>query len=135
MNKIDRYKRPLSGLLPLIAAVAISVTTLPATEAEGREVRPAKLLYGFYCAQCHGVNGDGKGVNATEEMPATPRDHTSAKGMSELTDADILYAIRGGGVSMGKSEMMPPFASTLSNDEILGLRDYLRELCKCEGPK
>lgn len=90
-------------------------------------------LYKFHCAQCHGVKGMGDGPNATKEMPVTPRDHTSALEMGKLTDADIINAITGGGTATSKSSLMPPFGKTLSKQEIVSLKDYLRKLCNCKG--
>lgn len=90
-------------------------------------------LYRFHCAQCHGLKGMGDGVNATREMPVSPRDHTSAVEMNKLTDADIINAITEGGPATSKSSLMPPYGKTLTKAEIASLKDYLRKLCNCKG--
>lgn len=87
--------------------------------------------YRFYCAQCHGLEGLGDGPNATRNQPVEPRDHTSAYEMGKLTDEDIGYVIRDGGVATSKSTLMPPFGATLSEEEIAELVVHIRKLCNC----
>lgn len=91
-------------------------------------------VYDFYCTQCHGADGAGKGINVTDAFPVTPRAFTNAAEMSKLTDADILGVIREGGPISGKSPMMPPWGKTISDEEMKALLGKLRELCKCQGP-
>ncbi len=91
--------------------------------------------YKLFCVQCHGTQGTGKGINAPF-LSVQPRNHTSAKDMSELRDVeDVFKAIKAGGVSVGKSTQMPSWGSILSNDEINDLVKHLRMMCKCEGKK
>jgi len=101
----------------------------------------AEENYKFYCAQCHGMDGKGEGANAKPkvagidlpEMSVTPRNHTSPEDMNKLTDTDIESAISGGGASVSKSTIMPPFGKTLTEAEIKDLIAHLRKLCKCKG--
>ena len=88
------------------------------------------MLYKTYCTQCHGINGNGKGINV-RDMSVQPRDHTDAKEMSARSDEDLIKAIKGGGQSISKSVLMPPWSPTLTDDEIHALVAYLRVLCKC----
>ncbi|MBI3752693.1 MAG: hypothetical protein HY266_01445, partial [Deltaproteobacteria bacterium] len=46
---------------------------------------------------------------------------------------DIENAISGGGASVSKSTIMPPWGKTLTDAEIKDLTAYLRKLCKCKG--
>ena len=87
-------------------------------------------LYKTYCAQCHGVHGNGKGINV-RDMSVQPRDHTDAKEMSARSDADLFKAIKEGGQSISKSVLMPPWGPVLADEEIHALVGYLRDLCKC----
>ena len=64
--------------------------------------------------------------------PVSPKDHTDAKEMSELTKDDVIKVIRGGGAATGKSTMMPPFGKTITDAEIQDLVNYLRKLCNCK---
>ena len=116
----------------IIALLAFSVTLLVGYAPA--EAAKAKDNYKFYCAQCHGLDGGGKGPNSNDTQPVSPRDHTDTAGMAKLPDADIINVIKGGGKATGKSTMMPPFGKTLTVKEIGDLKDYLRVLCKCKGP-
>jgi mono/diheme cytochrome c family protein len=87
-------------------------------------------LYKTYCSQCHGMQGNGKGVNV-RDMSVQPRDHTDPKEMGTRSDADLFKAIKEGGQAISKSVLMPPWGAVLSDDEIHALVTYLRQLCQC----
>jgi cytochrome c oxidase cbb3-type subunit III len=86
--------------------------------------------YKNFCWQCHGMTGDGMGMNV-QDMSVQPRDHTSAKAMGGRTDADLFKVIKEGGLAIDKSVLMPPWGNSLSDEEINDLVKYLRKLCKC----
>ncbi len=86
--------------------------------------------YRTYCTQCHGKDGNGKGINI-RDMSVQPRDHTDAKAMSGRSDDAIFKVIKEGGPSIDKSVLMPPWGDTFGDDEIRDLVAYLRQLCKC----
>jgi len=90
----------------------------------------AKDNYRTYCIQCHGLEGNGKGINVAD-MSTQPRDHTDAKEMSARTDQELFKVIRDGGQSINKSVLMPPWSSILSDEEVNDLVKYMHELCKC----
>lgn len=90
--------------------------------------------YRTYCVQCHGVNGDGKGINI-RDMSVQPRDHTDAKEMSTRSDEDLFKVIKEGGVAVNKSVLMPPWGGVLSDEEIQELVQHLRTLCNCRFGK
>ena len=87
-------------------------------------------LYKTYCWQCHGMQGNGMGVNV-RDMSVQPRDHSDAKEMSTRDDAELFKAIKEGGQAITKSVLMPPWDGVLSDDEIHRLVHYLRKLCRC----
>lgn len=118
--RIDR------ALLIGVAVVSGAAASLPASAGEA-----AADNYKTYCAQCHGTRGDGKGVNA-RDMSVQPRDHTDAKAMSARSDEQLFKVIKEGGLAIEKSLLMPPWAGTLSDQEIHDLVKYLRELCQCK---
>ena len=102
----------------------------------GGRAESAQEIYRLYCAQCHGTQGNGQGVNQTTDgLGVSPRDHTNAKEMSKLSDADLRLAIAEGGDAVQKSELMPTWGKTLSAEEIDDLVVFLRKLCKCAGRK
>jgi cytochrome c oxidase cbb3-type subunit 3 len=90
----------------------------------------AEKNYDTYCAQCHGSQRNGKGVNAAT-MSVQPRDHTDAKAMGDLPDDQIFKAIKEGGTAVNKSVLMPVWGKVLNDDEIHEMVLYLREVCKC----
>lgn len=86
--------------------------------------------YKQFCWQCHGMTGDGMGLNV-QDMSVQPRDHTSAEAMGGRTDADLFKVIKEGGLAIDKSVLMPQWGNSLSDEEIHDLVKYLRKLCKC----
>ena len=113
--------------LLLAAAVLICAETAVGDEA----ARRGQALYQVFCTQCHGISGDGRGVN-TLDMSVLPRNHTDRGEMSARTDADLFKAIQGGGKAVNKSVLMPAWEGNLSEEDIHALVAYLRELC-CNG--
>ena len=91
----------------------------------------AETNYKVYCVQCHGISGNGKGVN-TWDMSVQPRDHSDAKGMKSISDKDMFKAIKEGGLAVSKSVHMPPWGDILSDEDIHDIVKYLRELCNCK---
>ena len=87
----------------------------------------------FYCAQCHGLTGQGDGPNVTASFATDPRNFTDAAEMEKLSDADIKNVILDGGPSASKSELMPPWSKTLTEEQVDALVAYLRQLCKCQA--
>ncbi|OGS94254.1 MAG: hypothetical protein A3G79_00995 [Gallionellales bacterium RIFCSPLOWO2_12_FULL_57_18] len=89
-----------------------------------------KQVFDFYCAQCHGVNGDGKGINVTKDFATDPRNFTIAADMSKRSDDDIRTVIKDGGPAISKSPLMPPWGATLTAAEVDGLLAYIRKMAK-----
>jgi mono/diheme cytochrome c family protein len=88
--------------------------------------------YQFYCAQCHGTDGHGKGINAPH-LTVPPRDHTKADYLETRTDQHLFTAIQQGGLSVGRAPCMPSWGHTLNDNTIHSLVSYIRELCHCES--
>ncbi len=91
----------------------------------------ARDNYHTYCIQCHGMQGNGMGVNI-RDMSVQPRDHTDTKTMSGRSDDELFKVIKEGGLSISKSVLMPPWGGTFTDNEIHDLVKYLRTLCKCK---
>ena len=109
--------------------VALTVLLVLSLQSQAKE--SAADNYKTYCVQCHGMDGNGKGVNI-RDMSVQPRDHTDAKEMSGRTDDQLFKVIKEGGPSIDKSVLMPSWGSTLSDDEIKDMVQHLRKLCKCK---
>jgi len=110
----------------LLFAILLAVASV---QVQAKET--AADNYRAYCVQCHGMHGDGKGVNI-RDMSVSPRDHTDAKAMSGRSDETLFKVIKEGGSSISKSILMPPWAGTFSDEEIRDLVQHLRTLCKCK---
>lgn len=115
------YRRSLWALALLaLPAVAVDLGSEAQREA-GRQ------LYDKYCSQCHGEQGDGKGVAAPRLKPS-PRDFTSGKYKIRTTpsgalptDDDMKKAIRDG---LPYTSM--PAWPNFTDDETQSLVDYLK---------
>jgi len=115
MNKIQV---PMMLLMLLMPAMAMGQET-------------AHDNYNTYCIQCHGMQGNGMGVNI-RDMSVQPRDHTDHKAMSGRSDDELFKVIKEGGLSISKSVLMPPWGGTFTDNEVHDLVKYLRKLCKCK---
>lgn len=116
--------------IPLLAAI-FGLAWL--VNSETVKAASAQENFNFYCAQCHGLEGKGKGPNVTKDFPVTPRDFTNSAEMSKLTDNYIRGIVMDGGPSQSKSPLMPPWGKTISDADVNGLIKHLRGLCKCKG--
>lgn len=114
----------LSGLLFI---------TLVTSNVQAADVEHGKTLYRAYCVQCHGINGDGKGVNAPH-LSVQPRNHTDRAEMSARTDEELFKAIKQGGQAVNKSILMPNWDGNLNDSQIHDIVAYLRQIC-CQPDK
>jgi mono/diheme cytochrome c family protein len=108
----------ISALLPQEPAPA-PTPTQPAIPAEAvhlvNPVKPtadsqaqAKKMYGYDCAVCHGVNGNGKGDLAADMKPAL-KDYTDPAALKDLSDGEIFYIIKNGkGQMTGEGDRLNP---------------------------
>lgn len=113
--------------------IAAAVFGLALSAAGSAQAEDAKQVFDFYCAQCHGPNGDGKGVNVGKDFATDPRNFTVTADMEKRSDDDIRGVIKDGGPSISKSPLMPPWGATLSAAQVDGLLAHIRQLCKCKG--
>jgi cytochrome c oxidase cbb3-type subunit 3 len=97
---------------------------------EAADAEQGRLLYRDNCAQCHGLEGSGKGINAPH-LEVAPRNHTDYEEMNARTNEELFKAISEGGQAVNKSVLMPNWGHTLSEEDINNLIAFLRKLC-CE---
>lgn len=114
-------------LTRIILITLVSAPALADSEPTGKQ------LYDTYCTQCHGIYGDGWGVNS-RDIEVLPRDHTDSGEMSARSDQELFKAIKHGGQAVDKSILMPNWDANMSDAEIDRVVRYLRELCDCEAP-
>ncbi len=118
--------------LTIVAGLLLSVSLLGSGAAQATDV-DVEQVFKFYCVQCHGLEGKGKGPNVTKDFATNPRNFTDAKEMNKLSDADLKNVIMDGGASVSKSNLMPPWGKTLIEEEVDALIGHLRKLCRCKG--
>lgn len=118
----------LKFVLATAAALGLSLGVAGLAQAAD-----SKQVYDFYCAQCHGMDGKGRGINVTKDFATDPRDLTNSTEMAKRSDDDLRGVIRDGGPSISKSALMPHWSSTLTDAEINGLVAHIRKLCGCKG--
>jgi len=114
-----------SSPAPAPSALAPAPRAHPVTQA-------TRDTYQFYCAQCHGTDGHGGGINAPY-LTVPPRDHTKADYLETRTDEHLFTAIQQGGLAVGRAPCMPSWGHTLDENTIHSLVSYIRELCQCES--
>ena len=85
---------------PVAAAMVNPVKPTPASQAF------AKKMYGYDCAMCHGVNGDGKG-DLTADFKTPLKDFTDPASLKDRTDGELFYIIQNGrGQMSGEGERL-----------------------------
>ena len=119
-------RRPIASALYFIL-----MTSVHGAQAENGATPTGKQLYQAYCSQCHGLEGDGFGVNSYD-LDVAPRDHTDTEEMSARTDQELFKAIQLGGKSVNKSVLMPAWGGNLDDDEIHSIVSHLRDICCTE---
>lgn len=93
------------------------------------EEREGAILFGKYCAVCHGAEGKGDGFNSFNLDPR-PRDLSDSTYMRALGDDQILQTVIGGGRSVNKSPLMPAYGWTLNRQQLRSIGMYVRSLSK-----
>lgn len=86
-----------------------------------------------YCAPCHGKSGKGDGFNAAF-LAVKPTVHDSSSYMSLRPDDTLYDGIFAGGYILNRSNAMPAFGASMSDQQITALVKHMRSLCNCSGP-
>ena len=97
------------------------------------DTTPGAATYQARCAPCHGVQGAGDGFNAPF-LPVAPTAHADSAAMSLRPDDTLYDGIHAGGWILGKSHLMPAFGASLTDRAKRELVQYMRTLCRCQGP-
>ena len=109
-----------------ITVAAISALLSPLSH--GADDASGERLYTMYCTQCHGMHGNGLGVNSSR-MSVQPRSYIEREEMMARSDEELFKVIQQGGKSIDKSNLMPAWGDNLSEEEISALVAHLRQLC------
>lgn len=97
-----------------------------AAAAQG-DAKAGRALYNKWCTSCHGVRGKGDGPVAAN-LPVKPGNHTDGARMNTLPDTYLFTIIKQGGQAVQKSQMMPPWGTQLTDQQIRDLIAYVRSL-------
>ena len=87
-------------------------------------------LYAAQCVQCHGANGKGQGVLASQQ-PVWPPNFASPL-LWRRADGELLWAVRHGMQDRAGRQTMPALGQTLNVQETWELLQYLRALAAGE---
>ncbi len=81
--------------------------------------------YKIFCITCHGEKGDGNGPAGANLTPK-PGNFTDPARYAELTDQYIYEMIQEGGLAKGRSALMVPWKTSLTEEEIRNVTAYVR---------
>ena len=128
----------VTGVVCLIFMIGIVLTAangseekepfITLIEKEKVYLTTSKKTFQYYCGPCHGENANGKGIFFTIDLEPKPRDLTDVEYMAELTDDYLQNFITKGSAVMGKSDLCPPWGTTLEENQIKGIIAFLRSL-------
>jgi mono/diheme cytochrome c family protein len=120
-------RRPFVALAVAIAAVGLFTGglawLLDTPKAPPGADRAERVYYGF-CASCHGVEGRGSWQAAL--FLVRPGDLTDSNRITARSDEYLFDIIKHGGSPIGRPGM-PAFGSTLSDEDITLLVQYVRK--------
>ncbi len=116
----DRTRHYVICTTTTLTALVIGLTLFPVSIARakgGQDSAASSATFRTKCAMCHGQDGAGSDVGKTMNVP-----DLRSQAVQKLPDAELAQVI-----SNGKAGM-PPFKSSLSEDQIHGLVIYIRSL-------
>ena len=84
--------------------------------------------FNHFCGPCHGLNGNGEGQFAAAGVTPAPTNLSNSGYMVTLSDTDISNVITGGSISVGKSNLCPPWGNTFDKEWVSQMTQYVRTL-------
>ena len=134
-ERLERIGRRLGAMNESLAN-APTGAKLTVVEDDGSEVAedPIDLasgesIYTDNCASCHGARGQGDGPLSAGLQPQ-PAKHADGGYMNALSNDHIFKVISQGGASVGKSAMMAPWGTSLSDNQITSVVGFIRTLAE-----
>ena len=135
-ERLERIGRRLGGLHDSLAAAPTAAKLAPAPEVDADatadvpiDLATGESVYTSNCASCHGARGQGDGPLSAGLQPQPAR-HADGGYMNALSNEHIYKVIEQGGASVGKSAMMAPWGTSLSENEITSLVGFIRTLAE-----
>jgi mono/diheme cytochrome c family protein len=109
-----------AGPTPIPADAATLVNPVkPTAESQAH----AKKMYGYDCAMCHGVTGDGKG-DLVADLKLSLKDLTDLATLKDKSDGELFYIIKNG------RGQMPPEGDRGKPEDLWNMVIYVRSLAK-----
>lgn len=93
--------------------------------ATAQSIADGKQAFSYYCAACHGLDGQDTGVPFADRM-SPPVPSLAAKDVQQYTDGQLKWVIDNGIWPSG----MPGSSGMLSDEEIWSIVIYIRNLPK-----
>ncbi len=141
-KKQSIYERPAAIIYPFMFLIILSLSVGFAAKAQSSKFEPpkeandirnplagntavlkdAKLMYTSYCVPCHGEKGKGDGV-AASGLATKPADHSGSH-VQMQTDGALFWELSEG------HNPMPPYKTTLTENQRWSLINYIRTLAK-----
>jgi mono/diheme cytochrome c family protein len=103
----------------------------PADSARQARLAEGQKVYLANCAMCHGEWGLGDGPIAAQlqkESGALPAHLNDRARLEAMGRATLVQVIERGGAHTGRSNLMPPWGSALSSEEIEKIADFVMAL-------
>lgn len=117
MIRPRQHTAALIGVIMGLAVTGVGWAQTPDPLEYGRS------LFEGHCAACHGILGDGTGMEGNGMSPP-PTSFRDPAALSALTDSDLEQAILAGTPNTG----MRAFGTVLTSDDVTALIQYLRSL-------
>jgi len=112
-----------------IGAVAFLVLWFAGSVVEAADLAAGKRVYETTCVACHGTNGRADPDSpVTKAFDPPPADFSDALFNSREPAQDWEMVVKHGGHALGLSPQMPPWGSSLSDEEIASVVAYLETL-------
>jgi mono/diheme cytochrome c family protein len=111
----------------VLSVLSVVLTPHPGFPQQKGDPKAGKQRYDLLCSSCHGATGKGDGP-ASAALTPKPQNHADGKHMNALTDKYLFDIIKGGGASVGKSPLMPPWGTQLKDQDIRNVVAYIRTL-------
>jgi len=100
---------------------------IPAPQAAvATNANPVAAKFESLCSSCHGADGKADGAAAAAMNPK-PRNFHDKAWQAKVDDNHIAKVIKEGGAANGLSGTMPPWGAVLSEDEVKGLVQMIRD--------
>jgi mono/diheme cytochrome c family protein len=119
----------LSLFLFLFLFCSVPIGMVVLSSAVGRDADPkaGEEVHRKLCLRCHGEQGRGDGP-ASKFLKIQAADWTDPERMAAFSDDELFRVIKEGGEAIGRSRLMPGFASKLTGEEIRDVIAFIETL-------